>query len=294
MNYRIVSLFVLCLCQLIWVGCSLQKLTADATKGAVNAFKPEARPLADSLMKGLTDRLARALHDSLGSNLNQEIAKAIRVASASADSAVIRLGGTANLQAKALRDSLLSQTLTKQLNHLIENTLGSKTEGRLVSIVRSVVKELPNDRYLAGMVHQALTQLAADSSQLQRLEKSLLGPDVSRGLQVVIDSAMNTLVRRYNQDLSPAIRGEVGFIQRYANQLIYGLGGLILLIIAFVWWQRRSYLKEIETLKGQLVSTQVPDHETLTDLVVKRLTSDEHKDKLEPLLQQALRLQNRT
>lgn len=275
-------------------GCNFRKLLEDATTGATTGLKKDGKAIGDSLMLGVTNRLATALSDTLGNSLNKEVEKALKIATAQADEAVKKLGLTTTAQIVAIRDSILGKVLLQRVTNLRDDLLGPKTNAALSGItanaVRSAVKEIPPD-LLAKLIHEALVQAAADSAQLQKLEKSLLGPEVAKGVQAVVDSAMNTLVRRYNQDLSPTIRGELGFFQKYTSQLFWGLIAGILAIIAFVWWKRSQYLKELEDLKNQLRQNHAPDHDTLTDLIVRKLTSDEHKEKLEPLLQQALRLQ---
>jgi hypothetical protein len=92
--------------------------------------------------------------------------------------------------------------------------------------------------------------------------------------------------------LSPTIRGELGFFQKYATQLLWSMVAGIVAIIAFVWWKRRKYIAELEQLRKQQNGQNQFDQDTIIDLIVSRLITPSQNGQLEPLLQQLLKLQN--
>jgi hypothetical protein len=275
---------------LIFQGCNVQKMLKDATGNITQTLKNDSKSIGDSLMLGVTNRLTMAIRDSLGTSLNKTLKKIIVEASFSADSAVEKLGNTSNRKVIAIRDSIFGEVITNRIQKLRDDLLGKKTKGKLDTLVLSAFNKIPKD-ILAEIVHNGVLKLAEDSVYLQKLSTTLIGPKTATGVQMIVDSAMNTLIRRYKNDLSPTIRGELSFFQKYTTQIIWVLIVGILAIIAFVWWQRRKYFAELNQLKQQQAPRNQIEQETVIDLIINRLNSSNQNENIEPLLQKLLTLQ---
>lgn len=183
-------------------------------------------------------------------------------------------GVTANQQIQLIGDNLLKQLaqidLTPQVRALREELLGAKTTEALSQLVQTTLKE------------------AIQSIDLTDLRKQLLGLETNLAIRAIVDSSMVAITQRLNKDVlgSPQLDERLDFIQANAKKLLAFLVAISLAIIAFVWYERRKYLKMATVLSAEIF--KMPDQQSYDELTT-RIKSTAIAAGVEPQLRKVLK-----
>lgn len=263
------------------MGCSaFEKVGSNLTKGASS----QSKGLGDSLVRGAAQGLEYALRDSLDPKLNALVSSLVM----NLDQQIDSLSRNTQRRVVGIRDSLFNQQLRTYLVGLRNDLIGVETKAQLMSLLDGLQVKLRDEK-----TRQYLQVLTADllgtaRTQSALLRNDLLGPQTQTAVAAIVDSAMSTLIRRYNNDLSPALNDNIGFIKKNAERLLIGIAILTVLIIAFVWYQRQKYARLLQLITHQIYET--PDQQAYDDLT-NRIKRNAQEKSLEPTLQEILKTQ---
>ena len=258
-------------------------LSSGVVEGFTNeAAKKKLNVLMDSLVQGAV------------SGLNTQLAE-IPV-----DSIGIRLVGSLRdrLSDKAFRDSLSlliadllkatgsqgRQELELVLDRVIEKIGSEATTGSLSRIREELLGDKTAEA-LQVLMAKTLAGIASDSSAAA-LREQLIGSKTNIAITAIVDSAMMAVARRFNSEISPALNKDIGFLQKNAKELLLFLALLAIGIIAFVWYQRRRYLKMTTLISSQIYEMQ---NQESYDELTKRIKSKAIELGLEPQLRKLLK-----
>lgn len=270
------------LCLLVMIsGCSILKQGGESL---VAGATPGAKGFGDSLGRGAVIGINRALKDSLDPSLR----RIINDFSTSLNEKIDSLSQHAQQQIVSARDSLLSQKLHTQLIALRNDLLGAQTKRQVMAIIdgaQTKIRDEKTKKYMNGIISEGL---AAISRQGGALRDDLLGPKTHQAIVNIVDSSMSRIIQRYKNDLSPALNDNVSFIKRNAEKLLAGIGMIALVIIAYVWYQRRRLQKLLGMVTYQIYKT--PDQRMYDDLA-HRIQDQAQRSNLESSLRDFLKEQ---
>jgi hypothetical protein len=247
----------LCLAMISLAGCiNFKSAGSDAGEG----LSTQTSAIGGNLIKGVVDSLTTPEHQKKLQLMLEEL--------------IEKAGGSANKQAVALRDSLIGvytrewiksirdeltgEPMRKNVAALLDEALGKKMQYRLGDLRDELLG--PKTRELvAQLVSAARNAAIGDSAagQLANLIDTVLGGRTNAAIRGIVDSAMVSLVSRYNKDLAPALKSNLSFLQDNVVWILVVIGIIALSIIGYVWWQKRRYLKLTELLTNQIHN--IPD-----------------------------------
>jgi len=140
---------------------------------------------------------------------------------------------------------------------------------------------------LANMIETALDSLnsTATRGKLAAIRDSLLNEATQRKLQDIIRLSLQPTLDTLTTRIRSIIHDDLPVVQKYATQFLFGLGAVLSAIIAWVWYQRRRYLRLVQLLTNQI--HRIPDNNTY-DKLVGQIQSEAQKENLEPLLRETL------
>jgi len=256
-------------------GCSVfQGIGDDLGDGLMGQLKSNADTIGFELMKGVRESFT-----------NEKSQKDL---SALVDSLIYHLGYNTNIQARALRDSLLNEYVNRWIKSVIDDAIGDGTRNKLGFLRDEVLgdrtlKLLINMRNeLLGYRTRQLTnaiiaefrdELLNDTtlSRLGAVRDVLIGPETNKAVSSIVDSAMVSLVRRYKSDLSPELEGNLSFVQRNVIWILISAGIIIIVVGWFFWQQKQKYLKLTRLLTYQIYDIPEKDiKESLKEKIRKQ------------------------
>jgi len=253
--YKIKKIKYLFILIILIPGCaSFQGIGDDLGEGLMEQLKNNADTIGFELMKGVRESFT-----------NPDSQKRLSLL---IDSLISRLGYNTNVQAQALRDSLLNEYVNIWIRGVIDDAIGDVTKRKLGALrdellgdrtlisLMNIRNELIGYRtreLLKSVVAQFRDELLSDttSKRLAGLRNTLVGPETNMAISAIVDSAMVSLTRRYKSDLKPAFE-DLSFLQKNVVWILIVIGIIVLVIIWFVWQQKQKYLKLTRLLTTQI------------------------------------------
>lgn len=206
------------------------------------------------------------------------------------DSVLISLSSSLNPKISAIRDSLLNEKVHRWADTLLEHLTGERLKMNVNDIREAALgAQTREDLEKLGLsVNNLLNEILSDTlnNKIGRIRDQLLGAKTNDALRAIVDSAMSSIVYRINNDITPALQENVGFIQKNANKLLMAIGGIALAIIAYVWMQRRKYMKMVTLLASQIHN--IPDEKVYNEVTAK-IKDNALQTNLEPELNKILK-----
>jgi hypothetical protein len=256
--------YVPVLLALILGGCSFGQWGKDLGGGLTQGAAEHVDSLGSKFVGGAVDTLTAAATQE---RLNLLIE---------------RLGNSLARQAAQTRDTLLGEYSVRLIARLRQDLLGAGTKADLGAI-RDEVIGIRTRQMIGGLRDELLgdqTIMRASS-----LRDNLLGQSTQIAVQAIVDSAMISLVRRYNKDLAPELQSQFTFLQRNATQLLILIAVLAVGVIAFVWWQKTKYRRLLALLANQIHN--IPDKNSY-DQLTRGVQLKAQESGTEPLLRKVL------
>lgn len=236
---------------------ALSDLTSKAGENFVLGAT-KALPHAASGLKGFAD------------TLNPDIKKLIH--------AIAIAGDTTNIQLTKLGDNLHWQIgrLKGDLKF---------TDELVAKIMRTLDKN--SQRLLTNMLQNALDSMnsPASKAKLDSIIGNILSEKTSMRTQQLVNNTLQPTIDTLTSRIDKIVHKDIPFVQRQASMIIGGITLAALLIIGFVWYQRRKYLRLIKVLTYQI--DQIGDQSSYDNLT-KHISSQTKKEDLEPLLKNIL------
>jgi hypothetical protein len=218
------------------------------------------------------------------------------------DTLLVQTGTDLNLQVKNLRDSLLNEYVNKWVISVVEDAIGDSTKRRLGSLrdellgdntirhilnLKRSVLDYELQRYVIELVSRLGPAFLNDStlSDIGNARDTLLGEQSNTLIKSIVDTAMMTMANRISSDISPRLRGEVGFIQKNATWIIILIGAIALGITGYVWRKKEQYLRLTKLLTYQI--SEIPEQnvkETLKEDISKNAKTVGVEDQLREVL----------
>ncbi len=282
------------LVSLLYFGCALTK--------------PLDRAVADALAQTAARRDLDSLSYRAGFNAASGMSRRLLNDSTSRQVAALldlldqKLQRTSGRMMQSLTDSIQYQALVEALGTALsaqinDKVLGKQTEQRLLAL---------RDRILTGWIlflerelqHNVLgdgtrlriaalrNELLGDSTRLLigRLRGELTSEETARQLSVMLDAALNPTIQKLDRTINQNLK----VTQKYANEIIFALLAAALLIIGWVWYQRRKYIRLVKLLTVQI--NDIPDQRYYDELT-HRIQKEAIKTDMEPALREVLRAQ---
>ena len=223
------------------------------------------------------------------------------------DSMILNAGLSANKQVISLRDSILNDITNAKLNRLIseamKNAVGDSTKAKMAALrneliganTRIQLAALRNELLgnetnskVQKIVHDAMAALLNDSVSIKLglVRDTLLSDKTNRMLKAIIDTAMLGIADKLRDAINPQIKENLGFIKKYATELLTTIALLAAGIIVLVWRNRQKYLKAVTLLTSNIQN--IPDQHVYDQLTAK-IKTDAVKSGIEPTLRTVLK-----
>jgi hypothetical protein len=274
-------LFGIALCML---SCNLQQKLQKMVDGityskmAKNLKTPSdslANSLSGSLLMGIADSSHKAL-DTIFKNLNgkvdPELAKLVH--------AINTIGDTTRIQINKMGDSVHWQI--GRISGDIKSI--SSTADKLVGRLRNQVKNLPG-----LLIANALDTLSSTKShaKMDAIMSNLLDSNTKAKVRDLVSSAMRPTLDSLSKDADKLVHKDVPFMKKQAIELVVAIGIVVIIIIAFVWYERRRYARLTQILTYEIDKMPEGNVNAYDDLThrIKKHAQDEN---LEPLLRKVL------
>jgi len=262
-------MFFCALFLLIFYSCSgLRNAGGDLGSGLINSLQSGADSLGTDLVNGATGSLTA---DSTRTKLEKFI-----------DSLVTQTGTYANTQLVRLRDSVLNDYINIWIQNVVKNAaqsldnniLDDKTTARLQKELKILVSQIG-----PGLLNDSTLY------RISMLRDTLLGEQTNTRIKAIIDSSAAAIIYKINTGLSPALKENVDFIEKYAAWLIVLVGITALVIIWFVWRQKEKYLRITKMLTYNISEVSEPQiKEKIKDNISKNAKLAGIEDELRELL----------
>jgi hypothetical protein len=249
---------------------ALDSLTRDAGRNVALGFSENAKLITQQLIIGL-----KGITDTLDPDIRR-LFKIIDSIGNLTDAQLIKLGTTLDSQLVKLKGEIKDRSLEAYLDHLVNGlttTLNKNTRHLLSNILQTALDSLSSPtskQKISGLVTSALN----DSARMAVRQL------VSTALQPSIDSIAGKIDQIVHKD--------VPFLQREAGELLTGLAVIALLIIGYVWYQRRKYARLAQILTYHI--DKIPSKD-LYDELTGQIQTQAQKENLEPLLRSTLKRQ---
>jgi hypothetical protein len=263
---------------ILFTSCNILKNEVDKidfTK-PINKAEPALSDLAskagENFVLGATKALPQAASGLKGfaDTLNPDIKKLIH--------AIAIAGDTTNIQLTKLGDNLHWQIgrLKGDLKF---------TDELVAKIMRTLDKN--SQRLLTNMLQNALDSMnsPASKAKLDSIIGNILSEKTSMRTQQLVNNTLQPTIDTLTSRIDKIVHKDIPFVQRQASMIIGGITLAALLIIGFVWYQRRKYLRLIKVLTYQI--DQIGDQSSYDNLT-KHISSQTKKEDLEPLLKNIL------
>ena len=220
---------------------------SDFGEGLFDQAKTNVDTVGSELVKGLQEELT-----------NEESRKQLQNY---IDSVITQAGTSANKQAVALRDSLLSDYIKIWVSDVVESAVasfnGNLLDDETVLRLKIQISELASGIGSSILNDTTLMRIAA-------LRDTVLGDKTNKLIAAIIDSALTTLSSRLKNDISPQLRENLSFLEKNATWILILIGLIAIGIIWFVWHQKEKYLKMTKLLTYQIA--EVPEVQTKEEL----------------------------
>jgi hypothetical protein len=252
-------------------GITYSKLTKNLKPPLDSLFNS----IAGSMLMGIADSSHKALDTifkNLNGNVDPELRKLIH--------AVNTIGDTTNFQINKIGDSVHWQI--GRISGDIKSI--SKTVDKLVANIKNQVKDLPGI-----LVANALDTLQSKKSRakMDSIMSHLLDSNTKAKVRDLISSAMKPTLDSLSKDADRLVQKDVPFIKKQAIGLIVAIGIVVIIIIAFVWYERRRYARLTQILTYEIDKMPEGNGDAYDNLThrIKKHAQDEN---LEPLLRKIL------
>lgn len=235
----------------------------NVTLGVSDTVQFLARQVVQAL-KGFSDTLdpdIQKVFDRIGNLSEQQL-----------DS----LGKRMEAQIKNLKGEIKDEELKRFLLSIVEDATGklkAKTRNALSDMIQVAIDSFDAEQIRDKL--QIVVEGALDDSTQTKAQEL-----VNRALQPTIDNLMGRIEKIVHKD--------VPFVQKQAEKLLIALALLALLVIGWVWYQRRRYARLVSLLTYNI--DKIPSQE-LYDELTKRIRDEAQKNELEPLLRDVLKEQ---
>ena len=253
----------------LFSSCSaLKNAGNDLGSGLINGFQSGADSLGSNLVNGATGSLTA---DSSRIKLEKFI-----------NSLVTQTGSSANTQLVRLRDSVLNDYINIWIQNVVKNAsqslnnniLDDKTTARLQRELKILVSQIG-----PGLLNNSTLY------RFSMLRDTLLGAQTNTRIKAIIDSSAAAIIYKINTGLSPAIKENADFIEKYAAWLIVMVGITALVIMWFVWREKEKYLKVTKMLTYNISEVPEPQiKEMIKDSISKNAKLAGIEDELRELL----------
>jgi len=284
MNSHLALRMLLLLCLLV-MGCNLGK--------TLNKGLTEARPSIDTLSRDAGRNLAVGISDS-ATLLVRRIISGLKGITDTLDPDTRKiyffldsLGNLGSDQITRLGDSLNVQILrakgqidSKAIQKYLITTLDKLTGG-----LKHQTKDL-----LANAIQSALNSLKTDSSRrkMDTLVANLLSDSNRAHLASFLNGALSPTIDTLTSRIHNTVHEDLPFVKRQAIWLLVALGSIAIVIIGWVWYQRRRYSRLLEILTYHINYLSSKDS---YDELTKSIQQQTLSENLEPLLRQTLKKQ---
>jgi len=240
-----------------------KQLGREGTEAAVDVIKEE--------MPGMVGASGHAIRDSI---LNQATGEKL-------DSIMVDLMVEMTIRAETLRDSLLGT----DMDRLLANKLGMF--GDSAQVYASRIREALMGPAALEFLALARNELLGDSTLagVAAIRDEMLGPGSHKYFKAIMDTSFAAVWEQYKRVVKPEIREQLGFIQNYASILLTAAGAVGLIIIGFLYRQKRKLARILSMLAFQI--HKMPDRPAYDELTRRvRMNAQEHG--LEPALRRML------
>lgn len=258
----------------------LQRMLDD-----LNYNKPigKLKTPGDSLIRSLTGNALMGIADSshqaldkifrnLNGNVDPELNKLIH--------AINQAGDTTNFQL-----SRTGNNLHWQIGRLKGDirTSGPMIDS-LVDRLKARIRNLPG-----LLVANALDTLrsARSHAKMDSIMAHLLDANTKNKLSNVVSGAMQPTLDSLSRDVHDLVRKDVPFMTRQAILLVSAIGLVVLVIIGFVWYERRKYMRLSEVLTSE-INKMPGDKVSAYDELTHRIQRRAQDENLEPALRKLL------
>lgn len=203
--------------QQLAAGINADTLAADIIKGITAG-------LDDPKVKAQVQDFISAILTQTGSVTGQQIDSLKIILFATLDQLTLKLSNT--------EDTLLGKHLQLLIHNLKTELLGKETNQMIAQLINNIKDSLLNDdtRFRLG-----------------ELRDELLGDKTNRLVSTIVDSAVSVAMRKSGQ----GIKQDTGIIKKFANQILYTLGGIIAALLGFgffIWKRKQHYASIIKSL----------------------------------------------
>lgn len=243
----------------------LRSASLHATLGVSDTIQYLTKRATDGLKEGLK---------GVADTLDPEIKKVIERIGSLSGKQLDSLGQRLELRLKSLKGEIKDEDLKKFLLDMVE-----EATGKLKKQTRTA---------LSDMIQTALDNFDAETARdkIQVILTGALGDSTRIVAQELVSGALRPTVDTILARVEKIVHKDVPFVERQARKLLFALAALAMLIIGWVWYQRRRYAKLVNVLTYEI--DKIPS-QTLYDELTKRIRNEAQKNELEPLLRQTLK-----
>lgn len=286
---------ILCLALISTTFLSCSKWGENLAEGVGNKAPAIAENLVHGLREGLADDTLRhelktliaGVLTAVDDSLNESVLPGINV-----DTLVDNVFNSliTNLEDERLvraLDSILLHTgvsVTMAVDSILIALTSDANQARINSFLGNIIDEVVATRLrrsLTGILDSVLTRRGAAD-----LRNNLLNDSTTLAIQTLVDSVMVTVARRLESDINPQVERPLNFIKKQAEMLLILLAVLAAAIVAFIWRQRRRYLRLAKMLTHQI--HEIPDQRAYDELT-SRISQVAKSNDIEKYLRELLK-----
>lgn len=221
--------------------------------------------LIDSLVAGI---------NKAEKNVDTEFPKILKYLNTIGDTGKFKIkeiGDNINGTVLTLKKNIKDSTLTLFIDTAIgkaTKTLNQNTKYILSNMIQTALDSL-NSSKSKHSLDIAFDNILRDTTKLQK------------AIHATIQPTIDTILNRVDQ----IVHKDVPFIQKRASDLLILLGAIALIIIGFIWRERRKYANLVEILTMNIDKMQ---NQNDYDTVTHQIQDEARKKKIEPLLRKTL------
>ncbi len=247
-------IFISLICTFV-TGCVDTKSLLESArtfKSIVDNIDTTGMKVSEGAVRGLTGNPSKSRLDSLVAQLTTTLMQTARETilnnrtKQKLDSIVVGL-------VTAVRDTLTDQQTKKKLDALI-SSLSATTRAEASQLVKDVLGEKTGK-----LIQERISKDVLGDSTIVRLgvaRDTLLGAKTQQRLESIIDGALTKFDKHAETNL--------GLLQKNAWEILLGIAGLSVGVIAFFWWEKYHYRKILAGLTHQI--HRIPDQEVYDEL----------------------------
>ena len=274
--------------------CSCNNLLRNlVNRVSVKKTLTDARPVVDTLAKDAGREFSAGLSENM-KTISQQVISGLKGVTDTLDPDIQRLFKVIDSVGN-LSDSQLVK-LGNRLTELIMRVKSEIKDPSIQAFINSVVDDATrrvtkNTRSaLSDMVQLTLDSLNTPSSnrKIALLIATLLNDSTKAQTQRLLSAVLQPVIDSVASKVHTVVHQELPFFQKWAAELLWGLGILAVGIIGYVWYQRRKYARLLQILTYQI--DKIPSRDIYDELTTN-IQASTQKENLEPLLRNTLKKQ---